>query len=218
MLERLPFAAAIAAAALMIAAEAPPQPPASSGASVVQPPLSPEDKALVDRAAAYLDSLGEMHGHFVQTDARGAISQGELFLNRPGKARFDYQSPASLLVVSDGHGVYVLDRRLKTYDRYPLGATPLSLFLQKHVRLDQKVVVTKVERFPGGFSLTARDGKKQAQGQIQLTFQDSPIALKQWSIRDVQGARTTVRIIDLEPAPGLDPSLFTPHRPPADGG
>jgi outer membrane lipoprotein-sorting protein len=219
MLQRLPFAVAFAAAALMTcaASAAPDQPAAPVSAGVAQPPLSPEDKALVDRAAAYLDGLGEMHGHFVQTDARGAVSQGELFLDRPGKARFDYQNPASLLVVSDGHGVYVLDRRLKTFDRYPLGATPLALFLQKHVRLDQKVVVTRVERFAGGFSLTARDGKKEAQGQIELTFQDNPIALKQWSIRDAQGARTTVRLTDLEPASGLDPALFVPHRPAAEG-
>ncbi len=185
--------------------------PPGSGAAAA--PLSAEDKALVDRASAYLEGLGEMRGHFLQTDPRGVVSEGELYLNRPGKARFDYQTPASLLVVADGHNVLVLDRRLKTFDRYPLGATPLGLFLQKHIRLDQKVSVTHVDRFAGGFSLTARDGKHETQGQVTLTFTQSPLTLIEWSILDAQGGRTTVRLSALTPTSGLDPGLFVLRDP-----
>lgn len=171
-------------------------------------PLSADDQALVDKAAAYLDGLGEAKGQFVQTDARGNVSHGELYLQRPGKARFDYAAPASLLVIADGQMVFVIDGRLQTVNRYLQGSTPLALFLQRHVRLDQKVVVSKVERVPGGFRLTAHDGRHQARGQITLTFWDNPMMLKQWSIVDAEGARTTVDITDLQPASGLDPRLF----------
>ena len=207
-MHRRAFIAAVLAAAALAAPLA-----AVAAPPILPPPPDAEDKALVDKAAAYLDGLGQMHGHFLQTDARGTVTQGELYLSRPGKARFDYQSPASLLVVSDGRYVLVYDRRLKTFDRYPLGATPLALFLQRHVRLDENVVVTRVDRFAGGFALTVRDGKKQAQGQIELTFNTMPMALRQWTITDAQGARTTIRISDLEPVANLDPSLFVLDRP-----
>ena len=187
--------------------------PLASRAATPITPLSPADKALVDQASAYLEGLGQVRGHFSQTDAHGVASQGELYLSRPGKARFDYASPASLLVISDGHTVLVYDRRLKTFDRYPLGATPLSLFLQRHVRIDEKVAIARVERTPDSFSITATDGRHQTQGRITLTFASSPIALKEWSILDAQGARTTVRIGDLEPAASLDPDLFVLPRP-----
>ena len=198
--------AAAAPVMAMAAGRAPPPPPPPA-------PLSVEDRALVDRASGYLEGLGEMRGHFLQTDPRGVVSEGELYLNRPGKARFDYQSPASLLVVADGHNVLVLDRRLKTFDRYPLGATPLGLFLQKHVRLDQKVSVTHIDRFAGGFSLTARDGKHETQGQVTLTFTQAPLTLTEWSILDAQGGRTTVRLSALTPTSGLDPALFALRDP-----
>ena len=203
-------ALALSAAPAAFAAPAPPVPPSAPA------PLPDEDKALVDRAAAYLDALGEVRGRFMQTDARGSVTQGALYLNRPGKARFEYESPASLLVVSDGHTVAVYDKRLKTFNRYPLGATPLGLFLQRHVRLDQKVTVTRVERFSGGFSLTARDASHKSQGQITLVFNEGPLSLREWSIVDAQGARTTVRLSALESASGLDPALFVqpnPNRP-----
>lgn len=177
------------------------------------PPLSVEDKALVDRAAAYLGGLNEMKGRFVQTDARGSVSQGLLYLKRPGRARFAYDPPSSQLVVSDGFNVSIADPRLKTFDRYPLGSTPLSLFLARDVRLDRGVEVTRVDRFSDGFALTARDARHRGAGSVTLAFSDAPMRLREWSLTDAQGQVTRLKITTLEPASGLDPALFVLRDP-----
>ena len=175
--------------------------------------LSAADKALVDRAVAYLEGLSEARGRFVQTDGRGRSTTGELFLKRPGKARFAYDPPSGLLVVSDGGVVSVQDKRLKTFDRYPLSATPLSLFLARTIRLDRGVSVTRVARLSDGFAITARDGRKQTAGQITLTFRDSPLALVGWTVTDAQGRPTQVQLQGLQRAAGLDGSLFVLKDP-----
>jgi outer membrane lipoprotein-sorting protein len=182
-------------------------------AAAPPPPLPAQDKALVDRAATYLGGLNEMKGRFVQTDGRGAVSQGLLYLKRPGRARFAYDPPSSQLVVSDGFNVSVVDPRLKTFDRYPLGATPLSLFLARDVRLDRGVEVTRVDHFSDGFALTARDVRHRNAGTVTLTFADSPMRLREWSLTDAQGQVTRVKITTLEPASGLDPALFVLRDP-----
>jgi len=176
-------------------------------------PLSPEDKALVDKAADYLEGLASAKGRFTQTDVRGAVSQGELYIQRPGKARFAYDAPAALLIVSNGNSVRVYNRKLKTFNSYPLAATPLSLFLARHIRLDRGVKVTRVIRQPGQFSVIARDGKGHASGSIQLTFADDPVSLKGWTVTDAQGGTTRVRIDGLQPASGFDPKLFILNDP-----
>ena len=176
-------------------------------------PLSAADKALVDRAAAYLEGLTEAKGRFVQTDARGAMTQGSLYLKRPGKARFEYDKPSGLLVVSDGGNVSIADSRLKTFDAYPLMATPLSIFLARQIRLDRGINVTRVARLTDGFSITARDAKKQAEGQITLTFSDSPMALVGWTVTDAQGSSTRIRLTSLTKTSGLAPSLFVLKDP-----
>ena len=187
---------------------------AFAGPALAQAPaLSAADKALVDRAVAYLEGLSEAKARFVQTDARGRATTGQLFLKRPGKARFAYDAPSGLLVVSDGGAVMVQDSRLKTFDRYPLGATPLSLFLAKTIRLDKGVTVSRVTRMADGFSITARDGKKETAGQITLTFTDTPLALAGWTVTDAQNRPTRVQLQGLERAPGLDGSLFTLRNP-----
>lgn len=198
---------AVAAAGALLPAAALAATPAPS------PALSAEDQALVDKAVAYLQGLGEAKGRFTQTDARGAVTTGELFLKRPGKARFAYDPPAGLLVVSDGGRVIVSDSRLNTFTAYPLGATPLSLFLAKTIRLDKGVQVTRVSRAADGFSITARDGKRETAGQITLTFRDNPMSLMAWTVADAQGHTTQIRITGLQPTSGLDPALFVLRDP-----
>lgn len=175
--------------------------------------LSPDDKALVDRATAYLQGLDEAQGRFVQTDGRGQTTQGALYLKRPGKARFAYDPPSGLLVVSDGAIVSVQDKRLNTFDRYPLGVTPLSLFLAKTIRLDRGVSITRVTRQPGGFTITARDGGKRTAGQLILSFRDAPLALTGWTVTDAQSRPTQVQLTGLQKTSGLDPALFVLKDP-----
>ena len=171
-------------------------------------PTTRYDKALVDKASDYLQSLDEIKGRFEQTDAKGGVSHGDLYLKRPGRARFAYDPPSGVLVVSDGSTVMVANPRLKTTNRYALGMTPLALFLAKQVRLDKGVAVSAVTRFADGYALTAHDARHPAQGQITLVFGDRPMQLREWRITDAQGRTTQFQLSDLQPAPGLDPNLF----------
>jgi outer membrane lipoprotein-sorting protein len=179
---------ALALAPFLIAAAPPPA------------PLSVEDKALVAKAVAYLDALTCDKGRFEQVDARGALTTGTFFLQRPGRARFDYDPPSGLVIASNGYKVTVVDHRLATIQAYPLGLTPLGLFLAKTIRLDKGVVVTAVDRSPGGFSITARDRGHPGQGSIDMRFTNDPIRLAGWTVTDSRGQSVQVRLAALSPA------------------
>lgn len=170
--------------------------------------LSPADQALVAKAQAYLQGLPSAKGRFVQTDARGSQTQGTLYLQRPGRARFEYEAPSSLLVVSDGKVVSVADKRLKTVNRYFLSQTPLKLFLADEIRLDRGVHISEVRKLADGFSITAQDRAGKTKGQIVMTFGDSPMQLLGWTVTDARNAPTRVRLTSLARASGLDPALF----------
>lgn len=208
---------AVALAALGALASAALPPAAFAQSRPAPAALAPADKALVDRAVAYLQGLGEAKGRFVQTDARGASVGGDFYLKRPGKARFAYDPPAGLLVVSDGGRVSIANSKLKTFDSYPLMATPLSLFLARNISLERGVVVSRVTRMADGFAITARDGRKQAEGQITLNFAEGPLRLVGWTVTDAQGASTRVRLANFAPTTGLAPSLFVLKDPRPQG-
>jgi outer membrane lipoprotein-sorting protein len=168
----------------------------------------PQDDALAGRAAAYLDGLTSVKGTFQQTDQKGVTVTGTFYLARPGRARFQYDEPSGLLITSDGKTVVLSDSHLKTLQRFPLSSTPLALFLADHIRLDKGAQVTRVDRNPGGFSITARDGRGLTQGQITLYFADAPIRLSGWAVVDAQGRTTRVALGVLSPS-DASPELFT---------
>jgi outer membrane lipoprotein-sorting protein len=164
------------------------------------PALSPEDDALVTKAVAYLDGLTCDRGRFEQIDARGALTTGTFFLQRPGRARFDYDPPSGLVIASNGFKVTLVDHRLKTIQGYPLAFTPLGVFLAKHIRFDRGAEVTAVDRTVAGFSITARDRRHPNQGSIAMAFTSDPIRLAGWTVTDSRGQRVQVRLAALTPA------------------
>ncbi len=177
--------------------------------------LSPADKALVDQAAIYMQGLKSVQARFSQTDPRGAITNGTFSLQRPGKARFAYDAPTDLTVVSDGTAVSVYDGRLKTFDKYPLKSTPIAMLLGDQVKFDKAAVITAVARDKTGFIVTLRDAGKQAEGQLSLNFSTAPVALTGWTVIDAQGQKTQVRLSGLKNMP-LAADLFVlkdPHPP-----
>jgi outer membrane lipoprotein-sorting protein len=177
------------------------------------PALSTADQATVARAVAYLQGITSAKGRFVQTDQKGGRATGTLYLDRPGRARFEYDPPAGLLITCDGRTITVGNSRLKTLQHYPLSATPLGLFLGKEIRLDRGARVVAVTTTASGFSITATDLRGAAQGQIVLSFADGPIRLIGWTIIDAQRRATRVDLEGLAPAGDLPASLFVQQRP-----
>lgn len=176
-------------------------------------PLSPENAARLKAVNQYLTSLSQVKARFNQADPQGGLSSGVVWLKRPGMARFQYDPPSGLLVVCDGKRVSVWDKRLGSFDSYPLGYTPLGLLLAREVKLSKGVEITDLAETGRGFHLTARDSAHRAAGSITLLFNESPLALTGWMVTDAHGARTQVALGVLEPAPDVDPDLFVLHDP-----
>jgi outer membrane lipoprotein-sorting protein len=192
--------------------------PVAIAAAPPPPPLSAADSSLVAKAVAYLDSLTCDKGRFEQIDARGALTTGTFFLQRPGRARFDYDPPSGLVIASNGFKVTVVDRRLKTIQGYPLAFTPLGLFLARNIRLDRGVVVTAVDRSVAGFSITAHDRNHPNQGSIDLTFTNNPIRLAGWTVTDSRGQSVQVRLAALTPATPQNGRFFELSDPARETG
>jgi len=176
---------------------------------------------LISRAVAYLDSVNNVKARFTQSNPHGDVAQGTVYLQRPGRARFDYDPEAGLLMTSDGTTVAIYNMRLKSVQRAPLSSTPLAVFLADHVRLDRGAHVTRVDPQPNGFSLTARDDRSIAGGEITLFFDDKPaLRLTGWSITDTQARVTRVALGPMTPFTAPSPAFFSagPSPPPRPDG
>ena len=85
-----------------------------------------------------------LDGNFVQVGPDGSKSEGEFYLQKPGKVRFDNDAPSPIEIIADGSQVVVADRKLTTQDLYPLSQTPLRFLLADRIDLLQDTNVVGV--------------------------------------------------------------------------
>src|SRR5437764_1854737 len=92
-------------------------------------------RALIDRVNVYLMSVQTLIGDFVQVGPDGRRAEGKIYLQKPGRIRFEYNPPSPIELVADGSSVVVRDRLLATQDLYPLSQTPLRFLLADRIDL-----------------------------------------------------------------------------------
>ena len=151
-------------------------------------------------------------GRFEQTDAHGRVETGSFLLQRPDKARFDYDAPVAISVISDGHKAFIVNPRLRQLQSAPLSMTPLGIFLARRIRLDRGGRVTSVHEHPAGFEVTVVAPGSPARGSITLDFNRPPLALAGWTITTGAGGGVRVRIVKLGPAAPKPEAFFDAHR------
>ena len=179
--------------------------------------LHDADRADLARAEAYLNDMKTITGKFVQVAPDGSLSEGRMWLSRPGRLRFEYAPPSPILVVADGIFVVYQDMELGQIDRVPLGATPLSVLLSETVKLSDDVTVRTIRRGPGTLRITLFATKRPEDGEIVLVFADQPLQLRQWQVVDARGGTTTITLSQLEFNQPLVNRLFVISEPPPKG-
>lgn len=167
------------------------------------------------RVQAWFDELDTLRARFTQFSPDGSQSDGVLSLDRPGRARFDYDDPSPILLVADGSTVAIADFQLETLDRVPLGATPLAPLLETDETLAQTGAVTDAGRAEGRLYLTLVDPDGETDGRLTLIFDDpdadraaTDMVLAGWYAVDALGGLTEVRLTEVETGIDLDPRLF----------
>jgi len=165
-----------------------------------RPALAPADQADLQRIQAYLNSIKTVTGKFEQTNTDGSVSNGTIWLSRPGKMRFEYEAPTKTLVVSDGDFIEINDRNTDDIQFVPVKDTPAWLILRDGITLSGDVTVTRFERGPKTFRVTLVQSDDQSNSSLVLVFSDDPLALRQWIVIDPQGQTTSVALTDLQDA------------------
>ncbi len=170
--------------------------------------LTPQDRADIARVETYLNGIRTLHARFRQIAPNGGTSGGQVWLERPGRLRFEYDPPSPFLLVG-GHGLLVFhDSRLQQTSNIPLSSTPLGLLLQDNLRLSGDIMVAGLTRAPGQLQLRLLRTKSPADGTLTLVFADAPLALRQWSVVDAQRQETRITLYNIELGGTFKQSLF----------
>jgi outer membrane lipoprotein-sorting protein len=171
--------------------------------------LNAEQRATIERINNYLSGMRTLQGQFVQVGPDGSRSQGEFYISKPGKVRFEYEAPSTIELVADGASVVVRDRKLATQDVYPLSQTPLRFLLSDRVDLTKDAGLVAV--YADDVFITAVVEEKNGlvgTSRLMIMFSAKDMQLKQWTVTDPQGYDTTVAVYNLDTSKPPNPAMF----------
>lgn len=188
----------LGALALAVSLALAPGAPASDGEQAARLPAA--DAELVSKVEQYLNAVDTVHARFRQRSSNGATATGEVWVDRPGKLRFEYDPPHPSLIVSNGRFLVHYDRELEQTSYVPVSQTPLWFLIRERIDLSQieDYELAGIERRADGIRMdVVQAGSAPGQpGSVRLRFTRDPLQLVGWTIVDQQGIETTVTLVE----------------------
>lgn len=163
----------------------------------------------LNEISRYLNSLKTVVADFTQVNADGSVTPGKVYIQRPGRVRFEYKGDSTLVMASAGQ-VAVFDRKSNTgAQQYPLARTPLNIILADNVNLGRSGSVIGHTERKNTTVVTAQDPQHPEYGNIQMVFTANPTELRQWVVTDDTGKKTTVILGEMQKGVQIPASRFS---------
>jgi len=196
-----------------------------AGAFATDDALPPLEEQVVEEHASlkalklvqnYMTSVRSLKANFLQRAPGNNLSRGTLYMERPGRIRFDFKDEIPFLVVADGKTINFVDYEIGQVQKWPVKDTPMLAIIGEG--FDLASVNAHIEIAPGGIenllALAASDPDRPEMGQITVYFEQTPeqkqsLSLLSWVVVDATGQATTVEIYDQDINPKLAGNLWT---------
>ncbi len=170
-------------------------------------PAALAEKISLNAISNYLNGLSTVQSEFTQVNPDGTISAGTVYIQRPGRVRFEYKNSKQLMLASGGQ-VAVFDAKSNQGPQiYPLAQTPLSIILEQNVNLARRGMVTGHSERKNTTVVKAQDPAHPQYGSIEMIF-TAPTELRQWVVTDDTGKKTTVILGEMKKGVSFKPSTF----------
>lgn len=170
------------------------------------------------QAEAYFQGLKTVKSRFIQTSPDGSQLRGTFYLNRPGKLRFQYDSPSKDFVVADGLFIYFYDGEVKQQSNAPISQTLADFLLRKDLKLSGDLKIIKIMRSGGLLQITMVQRDEPKAGELTLGFTEgAKYQLKKWRVKDSVGNITETELFDMQTGIKLPSSLFAYRDPEVKG-
>jgi len=160
---------------------------------------TPASATSLAEIAASLKGTTSLAADFTQAGADGRVLVGKLWLARPGKVRFQYDT-ARMLLVADGRTLSFVDYEVKQVSQWPVRRTPLQILLAAEPNLAPiaRITTDNVDLV----EVAARDPKRPEFGTLSIRFTRTAgapggLALAGWTALDAQGGRSEVRLANV---------------------
>lgn len=172
----------------------------------------------LSRVEKYLNEQQTITADFKQQSPDGGFAEGKMYVERPGKIRWEYAPPMPVLMVGDGKNFIYYDSELNQLSYLPVDRSLAAFLTRKNISFEDPALrVINFREGAGFIRFTILQAAHPEDGRLMLEFSDNPLKLIGMEI--VDGAEQTTRISLSNQAYNekIDPKLFVFEEPKKDG-
>ena len=184
-----------------------------------------DPSSVVRGLQGWLDGTSTLDMRFRQSLVSGALGttateSGRMYLERPGKLRWDYLEPEKkiALLLGDRTELYLEDDRLLTRGRLPAEQGLFPRLLAGRERLEHLFTATLAAAPAGGGGSVrlrlAPKGEPGGMAVVVVTLRTSSFAIESAELVDETGNRTTYVFSDIRRNRGVPAGVFGFEPPP----
>lgn len=171
------------------------------------------DDEAIARIEDYFNSMNTFEASFLQVAPDNSVSQGRVYIRRPGLLRVEYDPPVKFLIIGDGKWLNMIDYEVKSISRWSIDDTPLKILVKPDLNLRKDVRVRSIQEANGLLRLTVSSPDVPGQEKISFLFTEQPFELRQWEVADGSGNVTRVALTKTQANIDVPRDLFTYKDP-----
>ena len=147
----------------------------------------------------HFNSIFSLKSIFEQINSDGSISNGRIWLKKPGKIRFEYDNPESLLVIANSGFLTVIDRISNTPpQRYLTKQTTLSFLVETNIIFSEMNFKLFLKENEKSANLALLNTDSRDLNNLVLHFKPDPIEISGWTLETSAGEKIKVDLIESE--------------------
>jgi chaperone LolA len=159
-----------------------------------------------------MNEVKSLEADFVQKNSDGTVFKGKLFLYRPGRLKFDYDTPKGMVIVSDGNNLIYFDPSSHQATYLNLENSPASLLLDEHLDFRQHATLISFYEKKDRIEVCLRTHKTSH--TLTLFIDPKDKMLQGWQTKDPQGNEVELSFSNIKKNPVFcDKTLFAFKKP-----
>lgn len=170
------------------------------------------DQSKIKSIEQALNRIANMQASFHQFNQQGEIAKGTFYLSRPGKIRWEYNTPSPIVIVGKGSLIAYFDKELDEVSYIGLEDVLAGLLTKDKIQLSGDIKILSLEEHDHIIYLALEQKDKPDQGQITLLLDATHYYLKGMSVKDTAGAITDVFFDVVNENVTFDAELFNYPR------
>ncbi|MFT6332391.1 MAG: outer membrane lipoprotein-sorting protein [Lentimonas sp.] len=157
----------------------------------------------------YLNNIKSLESSFLQETENGEISDGKIYLLKPGKMRIEHTHPTEIVIVVNGNVLTYSDIELEETSHLSTNSTPASFLTRKKFSFSAiDLEITDFDKVEDYTEVEIMKKNKKEAGKFRLIFRNQPFEFVRMEVKNDLDEVTTIYLTKTEYGKKINKKLF----------